>query len=622
MAFSLTYQSFPSPDGPLSFAHVPWDSELYGFPFYELRCADVAPAILEKHLNPWLTGLPANGACLVVAGLNPAAVATSRVLTQHGFYPVETILKIELPLTRFTPAVEKKFRYMLFRPAESGDLAALTTIARESFATDRLHLDPNLSPETAGERYARWLAGSFKAGEALFVMEDTRHRAITGFVLALKPDATTYDVTLAAIDQKRHNTGAGLFLYQAMLKESVTRGMRRVLASISINNLNSLKTAERLGFTVMSAATKFHWFRNKTLELACLLGLWFAGYAAAEAPANATGAPMTASSITTVVAKGAAAISSNSTNATAIFLDTHAQRYQTALAQARSWLDALQVNPTDLRAHGIKGKKKLTELLDVYLRLYEVAAPSDKPKLLERIRSITAMTATPGFHDMARVDDKQFKEDSTSYLRVAFLMDRFGLDTKLYRREIDKILPRLNDHMQYRGSDQRMAFHIYYKHFGLEEPFPLQAAYKIGTISARHDAGWFKQNPMETYSLTHEIFAPYEFGEKLDADFFSPQDKTYLRPLLSDLTAYSIGQDDPDITAELVSCLRYLRFTDLAIYRQAIEYLSKSQWPDGKWGNYEQRRIYYGDYVDQAFYLHTTMVTVDALITAFHFREK
>ncbi len=304
------------------------------------------------------------------------------------------------------------------------------------------------------------------------------------------------------------------------------------------------------------------------------------------------------------------------------FLAATQTRYRDALVRTRGWLDALEVNPTDLRARGIKGKKKLAELLDVYLRLYDVAPADGKPALLERIRGITAITATPGYHDMLRVDDRQFKEDSTSYLRVAFLMDRFGLDTKLYRQEIQKTLARLNDHMKYRGSDQRMAFHLYYKHFGLPEPFPLQAAYDVGVIASRHDPAWFKQNKMEMYNLTHEIFVPYEFGEKLDAKFFAEPDKTYLRPLLADLTAYGIGQDDADITAELTSCLRYLHFTDLPVYAEALRYLLQSQRPEGKWGSYEQYRGYYGDYVDQAFYLHTTLVVVDALTVAFHYPER
>lgn len=313
------------------------------------------------------------------------------------------------------------------------------------------------------------------------------------------------------------------------------------------------------------------------------------------------------------------------------FLNTNQERYREALVRTRRWLDTLEVNPTDLRACGIKGKKKLAELLDVYLRLYDIATTDEKKALRERIQSITAVTAvtnapatpaTAGYHDMLRVTDQQFKEDSTSYLRVAFLMDRFGLDTTLYRQKILKVLPRLNANMQYRGTDQRMAFHLYYKHFGLEEPFPLQAAYQTGVISSRHAPDWYKQNKMEMYSLTHEIFAPYEFGEKLDAVFFAEPDKAYLRPLLADLTAYGIGSEDVDITAELTSCLRYLHFTDLPVYQESLQYLLKSQRSEGKWGYYEQHRGYYGDYVNQAFYLHTTLVVVDALTTAFHYRER
>ncbi|MFH1969087.1 MAG: hypothetical protein ABIJ53_02075 [Verrucomicrobiota bacterium] len=352
------------------------------------------------------------------------------------------------------------------------------------------------------------------------------------------------------------------------------------------------------------------------------IALALAGMALAATVSTQAGLAVTHSTNNLVGSNASARPALGSSRMINAFLNLNQARYREVLVRTRSWLDTLEVNPTDLRAHGIKGKKKLAELLDVYLRLYDVALADDKKTLQARIRSITAISATPGYHDMLRVTDRQFKEDSTSYLRVAFLMDRFGLDTKLYRQEIRKVLPRLNTQMKYRGSDQRMAFHLYYKHFGLQEPFPLQAAYQTGVISSRHPPDWYKQNKMEIYSLTHEIFVPYEFGEKLDADFFSEPDKAYLRPLLADLTAYGIGLDDADITAELTSCLRYLHFTDLPVYQDSLQYLLKSQRSDGKWGNYEQHRGYYGDYVNQAFYLHTTLVVVDALTTAFHYRER
>lgn len=358
------------------------------------------------------------------------------------------------------------------------------------------------------------------------------------------------------------------------------------------------------------------------IAIFCLPGLFLTPTAQCSGTEEACCPPTNPAAIVSTNGDSAARVASAS-NATASiesFLGEHEARYQAALARARKWLDELKVDPADLRARGIKGKKKLVELLDVYLRLHQIASAQEKPALEKRIHAITSVTAKPEYHDMAHIGDQQFKEDSTSYLRLAFRMDRFGLDTKLYRREIEKILPRLNDHMKYRGTDQRMAFHLYYQHFGLSEPFPLAEAFQAGLIASRHELTWFKRSRMEIYNLTHEIFVPYEFGEKLDADFFSDTDKAYLRTLLADLTAYTIAQDDADLTAELTSCLRYLHFTDLPAYQEALRYLLKSQWPDGKWGNYEQHRPHYGNYVDQAFYLHTTLVVVDALTVAFHYR--
>ncbi len=261
MPFSLTWQPFPAPDGPLTHARVPWDSELFGFPVYEIRCGDAAPGVLDARLPAGLAGL-AGAPCLAVAGLRPDAVAQAAVLTRHGFYPVETILTIELPLHRFRPLAGGRFRAVRFRPASAADLPALEAIARGAFATDRFHLDPHLPPGKADARYARWIRTSFEAGEDLFVLEAFGGESLLGFVLARRPAPGTYDVTLAATDPRLRHSGAGLALYQAMLAESVRRGIRRVLASISINNLDSLKVAERLGFTALNATAKFHWFRG------------------------------------------------------------------------------------------------------------------------------------------------------------------------------------------------------------------------------------------------------------------------------------------------------------------------------------------------------------------------
>jgi hypothetical protein len=297
------------------------------------------------------------------------------------------------------------------------------------------------------------------------------------------------------------------------------------------------------------------------------------------------------------------------------FLEAERRPYREALSRARGWLDGLRVDPIELRAHGIKGKKKLVELLDAYYRLLQIAPAAEKESLRKRIREVVEVTYQDRYHDMLSVSDECFKQDATSYLRAALLMERLGLDTRRYRAEIARAAPRLDAHLRQRGPNQRRIFHWYYQHFGLKEPFPLQNALEEGLIARRADPRRLSRS--DVYDFTHEVFGPYEYGERLDADPFSDGDKVYLRQALPVLTDRALKGQDPDLTAELVSCIRYLRFLDLPVYREGILFLLRSQSADGSWGHYGEERKLLGDYVRQGFVLHTTLVALDALTIAF-----
>lgn len=303
------------------------------------------------------------------------------------------------------------------------------------------------------------------------------------------------------------------------------------------------------------------------------------------------------------------------------FLNENRAEYQKAVARARQWLDQLKVDPIELRARGIKGKKKLAEILDTYFRLNSVARAEDKKNILARAQTLTLVTAQTNYHDLLAVTDLEFKQDATSYLRVAYLMERFGLDTKFYRTKINEVLPRLNAHMASRGVDQRMAFHWYYEHFALPEPFPLASAFQTGLIKARKPAEWYQANPREAYNLTHEVFVPYKFGEDLNVKFFNPADQAYLRGILEQLMPWCIQRRDMDLLAEFILCAVYLQMTDLPALRHGLEFLLASQNANGAWGEYEQHRPAMGAYVEQGLYLHTTMVALDALVIAFESRK-
>jgi hypothetical protein len=289
--------------------------------------------------------------------------------------------------------------------------------------------------------------------------------------------------------------------------------------------------------------------------------------------------------------------------------------YQRAKNRAKSWLDALRVDPIELRAHGIKGKKKLVEQLDAYYSLWKVAAPADRGALLSRIKSIVSVTYEPRYHDMLSISDAWFKEDATSYLRAALLMDRLGLDTRLYRAEIVSIHARLNAHMQQRGPHQREVFHWYYRHFGLEEPFPLEAARRDGIIAQRRDPALLSDGA--AYELTHEIYAPFEYGDKLDVDPFDEEARKYLQDALRRLTRRYLARGDLDLAAEFLECQHYLRMREEPTYGEAVTYLLQSQNPDGSWGSYPLQRAQLGDYVRQGYELHTTEVVIGALTAVF-----
>lgn len=264
--FTLKFEAFPLPDGALRYAYVPWDSESYGFPFYELKCEDLKPDVLAQNLRPWLFSLPTDGPCLVYSKLPIREIALSKVLTDHGFYYVETMLEIYLPFARLSPIVRRQSDLTRLRLAEESDLPQLIAIASTAFSADRLHLDPNLPPEKANRRYARWVESGFRSGEPVFIFEETRSGKQIGFFHIRETAPTTVDLSLAAVDGPYRGSGAGAMMYQALLTECQARGFQTAITRVSVNNIDVLNLFIRLGFAVRNALVVFHWFRSPRRE--------------------------------------------------------------------------------------------------------------------------------------------------------------------------------------------------------------------------------------------------------------------------------------------------------------------------------------------------------------------
>jgi hypothetical protein len=82
------------------------------------------------------------------------------------------------------------------------------------------------------------------------------------------------------------------------------------------------------------------------------------------------------------------------------FLDSHREQYRGALKKAKAWVDNLAVDPLELRQHNVKGKKKLAECLDFYVRLSALAEPAEKEKILADIKKRAAIVGEKRYHDL------------------------------------------------------------------------------------------------------------------------------------------------------------------------------------------------------------------------------
>lgn len=264
MSFSLDFTPYPGPEGPLSYAEVPWDTELYGIPFYELRCDGAAEAVGDE-LPRWLETIRARTEghpTFLFTRILPSNLALCEALCRHGFYPAELTLRISMPLGRFTRMHPNAGQRARLRRATAADVAELSALAGEAFVADRFHLDPHLPKDLSDRRYAQWVERGFRDGDDLYVYEQTAdvpedHKMVGFYLIRGTPDGEV-DLSLAGVGARYRRTGIGALMYEEMLAVCRELGYRVAVTSISANNLDVANLFMRLGFSVRRADLTLH----------------------------------------------------------------------------------------------------------------------------------------------------------------------------------------------------------------------------------------------------------------------------------------------------------------------------------------------------------------------------
>ena len=287
-----------------------------------------------------------------------------------------------------------------------------------------------------------------------------------------------------------------------------------------------------------------------------------------------------------------------------------------SLARARRWLDTLEVDCAALDRAGLNGKKRLAEILEAYLDCRLATGESlGQRAILERVTRLTAQTRDNAYHDLASYSDAEFKANSLSYLRVAWLMSRFGLDVEDYRRRVRAILPRMDAQMAARGAWQRSMFAHYLAVLGLRasrnaEPDPL----RHGVIAHRLPLDRLDRG--RAYDLTHEVFAVFEADSAGALARFGPGDREYLNATLPVLAATEMARGNTDLAAELLTCMALTGAAGDPRLRAGIGWLIAAQNPDGSWDRERGARAVRSSWIPLRDQLHTTMVANEALYEA------
>ncbi|MEE9349825.1 MAG: hypothetical protein V3U80_07240 [Flavobacteriaceae bacterium] len=291
-----------------------------------------------------------------------------------------------------------------------------------------------------------------------------------------------------------------------------------------------------------------------------------------------------------------------------------ANTYDKVIERTTSFADNLNFDLDYIREKGLPDKKFLAEFLGLYLKL-DKAAKSDikKNKIRERLKPFYEKTLKPAFHNMASVDDRLFKKNSMSYMRILWLLQQMKFDTKFYESELKKVQKRMDDHMKIRGEWQRAVFDKYYDYFKIKKPIILREAKRLkGPITTRQPISFY--NRSKAYNITHFLFAAFDYGNKKTQTRFTKKDISYLKEILPQIIQKFEQKFNDDIVAELLTCQVLIGDTKTPAFKKSFNRLIRRQNNDGSFGAYERGRQKVGSDVEFRQYMHTTLVALETFV--------
>jgi hypothetical protein len=185
-----------------------------------------------------------------------------RLLTDNGFYFVESLFEMSLRITDFQlPEHLKRFDEMFTyrKLTNNEDFERLEgEIKNGIFSTDRIALDPNFGIDVSAIRYINWLRDEVQKGGEIF--EVLSKEKPVGFFSFKDLSNGKYDVFLGGMYRNEFAMGLGFSLLSKEIIELQKRQAKLYVTHISSNNLAIIRLFFSFGFSpvnIVYVMTKF-----------------------------------------------------------------------------------------------------------------------------------------------------------------------------------------------------------------------------------------------------------------------------------------------------------------------------------------------------------------------------
>jgi len=259
-------------DASTIFTETPWEERNLGIKSFALNEACL-PSLQHHALAEAMAQLKHQfGTYFIFARLPKANLNLVPALQQCGFYLVEGAVCPVIQLhksavlkafndnpSRFIP---KRFspkhvnhntiRFITLEHRHDDAVDTVSAIARESFSSDRFHVDFQCPEALANRRFELWICDLLHNPEVIFDIVEVNGEA-AGF-MARKEN----HLIIAGFSKKYVRAGLGDYLWLGSLQCMQKHGLRYAETLVSTNNIPSLNLHARLGFKFRNPQYSFH----------------------------------------------------------------------------------------------------------------------------------------------------------------------------------------------------------------------------------------------------------------------------------------------------------------------------------------------------------------------------